>query len=77
MYLLIEILVIWAGVILGIWSVMAYAFWFLARQPKPKHKPLSRAIRRCMRLAAARGYSPYDSHATQAHCFRLQAGGRG
>lgn len=36
----------------------------------------SAPVRRCMRFAASKGYNPYDSHAVQARCFRMQAGGR-
>lgn len=46
-------------------------------QPQAKPVATTRAFRRCMRLAAARGYNPYDSHTTQAHCYRLQAARRG
>lgn len=49
----------------------------LAYQPPRKPVATTRAFRRCMRLAAARGYNPYDSHTTQAHCYRLQAARRG
>lgn len=77
---MVNSILFFAVYVLPIFAALAFVGSIVSQAYQPtraKTVATSRAFRRCMRLAAARGYNPYDSHATQAHCYRLQAGAKG